>query len=473
MRMPSTKTGMSRCLPRRCWQVAIALLILLTSCVDFPQRLDESVRHSLGATVIAIADTVPAFNFKRFALSKPAGTLKDNIKGMKQSDTLDSAIADLRSASNPLTAVIAPYLAVADIATGAREGVAIGNFNAIQVADVVPVYEMIQKRLSALYMHKNLALSVAMTARRDIGRQLKIIDMPQTKASYAAQAATGVGSVLELRVSEMGFEGGKPLQFYLIAQLRLLRASDIKQLYARKFIYVSDPYPVRYWRRDDANLFAAELQRAYASISQSMVEQVYLLTSLPLASHYHGAVMLAEKVQRIDEACGLAWRAPARVYLPSLPDKPRGKNYFTPLASRRPELQWEAFPRATDKSNNYAQLLKHITHVRYDLRLWRVEPFMPPELVYQRLGLPQPRHKIELTLAPRAQYFLSARARFDIAGQTRATRWSAYHIPYYNVRGVKQLLPQATPSIAVGDLRDPCNLDFIPTANYYRFQTPR
>ena len=463
MRVLSIKTGMCRCLSCWCLPTIVALLVLLTACADFPQRPDESVRHSLGTIVIAIPNTVPVSNFKRFALGKPSGRLKDNIKGVQHGGTLDSAMTDLRTASNPLSAVIAPYLAVADVSTVAREGVAIGNFNAIQAADVVPVQEMIQKRVPALYMHKNLALTLAMTARRDTGQKLNIIDQPRTNSA--------VDSELELRVTELGFEGGKPLQFYLVAQLRLLRASDHKQLYSREFIYVSDPYPVRFWRRDDANLFAAELQRAYASISQSMVEQVFLLTSLPLASHYRGPAKLSEKVQRIDEACGLAWRTPARDFRPSLPDKPRGKNFFTPVASRRPELQWELFPRHADKNGKHEQLLKQIVNTRYDLRLWRVEPNMPPELVYQRLGLPQPRHKIEHTLARNAQYFWSVRARFDIAGQTRATRWSAYRIPYYDVRGIKQLKPQATPVIAVGDLRDPCNLDFIPTENYYRFET--
>jgi len=107
-----------------------------------------------------------------------------------------------------------------------------------------------------------------------------------------------------------------------------------------------------------------------------------------------------------------------------------------------------------------------------DLRLWRVKTYMPPELVYQRMGLMLSRHKVEITLERNAQYFWSSRARFDFAGEIRATRWSAYRIPYYDVRGIKLLKPQATPAIAAGYLRDPCNLDFIPTANYYRFATP-
>ena len=262
------------------------------------------------------------------------------------------------------------------------------------------------------------------------------------------------------------------MQFYLAAQLRLLNASDNKQLYAREFLYVSDAYPILSWRWYDATLFSAELQRAYTSISQSMVEQVFLLTSLPLASHHRGPGKVVDKVQRIDEACGLAWRTPARDFRPRLPAKPRGINYFTLVTSLRPELQWESFPRSADNIGQHAELVKHISNVRYDLRLWRAKTYMPPELVYQRMGLMLPRHKVEITLEHNAQYFWSTRARFDIGGNIRATRWSAYRIPYYDVRGIKQLKPQATPAIAAGYLRDPCNLDFIPTANYYRFATP-
>jgi hypothetical protein len=469
--LSAINTGSDRAMRYRYGQVAAVLFIVLTACADFPPRPDESARQAITATVIALAHSVPQSNFERFARGKPAGTWNGGKGSAQNGGTLGIAKKDMRAAPNPLTAVIAPYLAVADASTVAREGVAIGHFNAIQAADATTLYELIQQTLPSLYMQRNLALSVAMTVRRDTEHQLSIIDEPPTGKTHVGQTHPGVENVLEAHVSGIGFEGGKLLQFYLTAQLRLLRARDGKQLYAREFAYVSDPYPVRAWRKDDAGLFAAELQRAYASISQSMVEQTFLLTALPLASHYQGQARLSEKVQRIDEACGLAWRTPARDFYPS-PDKPLGKNFFIPVASRRPELQWESFPRRADRSEKHAALLQHITDVRYDLRLWRVKPFMPPLLVYQRFGLPRPQHKVEMTLAPEAQYFWSVRARFDVRGETRATRWSAYRIPYYDVHGNKQIKPQATPAIAVGNLRDPCNLDFIPTANYYRFKTP-
>jgi hypothetical protein len=294
--------------------------------------------------------------------------------------------------------------------------------------------------------------------------------------------------VLEVVASEVGLTGGKSLRFYLVAHIRVVRVSDDSQLYQREFVYQSDPYPARLWGENQAALFDEELQRAYASLADSVVEQVFLLTPLPLESRARasGGAGLKDLLGGRD-ACGLAWVSPGRDYhlgrLDMLhPEKNLhpDMNHFPSVASRQPTLVWESFPREEDRVAKDKAGLTGISNVRYDLRLWEVPTDAPPRMIYQRRDLPSPSHTLEQPLAPQSRYFWSARARFDLAGREHGTKWGYFRTPYYALDSSEgSIKPELSPEVVVAPfipgavpMRDPCSLDFIPTSNYYRFQTP-
>jgi len=68
------------------------------------------------------------------------------------------------------------------------------------------------------------------------------------------------------------------------------------------------------------------------------------------------------------------------------------------------------------------------------------------------------------------------RARFDHAGEVHGTKWGCFRYPAYTVEGKVGM--EASPATVLGAFlpgatpRDVCTLDFIPTANHYRFRTP-
>jgi hypothetical protein len=117
--------------------------------------------------------------------------------------------------------------------------------------------------------------------------------------------------------------------------------------------------------------------------------------------------------------------------------------------SLQPLLGWEAFPRAKDREADREEIIRQITEVTYDLRVWETpHQNLPPrqhrgpkgvitdvwdeppglfegELnpIYVRTGLSTPSHRIERPLKPATYYMWTIRARFLLKGQPRVTDW--------------------------------------------------
>ena len=129
-----------------------------------------------------------------------------------------------------------------------------------------------------------------------------------------------------------------------------------------------------------------------------------------------------------------------------------GNYYIWPvLDSPQPTLQWEAFPRPGDIAVDTCQVLAQLSHVSYDLRIWRNVAGFPSELVYARDALPSTTHHIEKQLQTGQDYFWSIRARFAFTDQIRVTAWSRIESP-----------------VPLGSATT--NATTYPDARYYRFR---
>jgi hypothetical protein len=101
---------------------------------------------------------------------------------------------------------------------------------------------------------------------------------------------------------------------------------------------------------------------------------------------------------------------------------------FVKVESRRPTLQWEAFPQPGERNSDTH--LADVRDVTYDLRVWRAGPDdYPGDLVYARDGLPEPRHNVETDLQPDTRYFWTVRGHFNLEGRVRVTPWSTLYRP--------------------------------------------
>ena len=93
---------------------------------------------------------------------------------------------------------------------------------------------------------------------------------------------------------------------------------------------------------------------------------------------------------------------------------------FPEVASGQPVLEWAAYVPPRRATPNATQPER----VSYDLWIWQSRFGRPPLLVYERTGLPTPKHQVECRLKPDNAYYWSVRARVESGGETRLTAWS-------------------------------------------------
>jgi hypothetical protein len=452
----------------------------LAGCAVLPAPPTESSRQSWGHVAIVASPNAPKSNFRYFAAGKASGA----VKGATVGTGLGVATAGAFAAMGTLESVVAPYLAVVSVPVMMVGGGYAGARSAISPDDAKAVEAVIENNLKTLKISDILAKAVHVMAANDARQQTTLLvdagpDTPEANRDYRDRGPADIDVAAEISVTDAGFTGSKQMRFYMVANTHLVRVSDNARLYGRDFVYQSDEYDASQWARDKAALLRMELERAYASLSESMVEQIFLLTDLPVESR----AAQDNKGGALDilggrDACGVAWRSPPHDYHPAISDTSRRSwNRFPVVNTRSPVLEWESFPRADDHRADARGIILEIADVHYDLRVWKVDAGVPPVLVYERRDLRKASHTLETALQPASRYFWSVRARFELSGAPRATRWGYFRAPGYSTDGKTR--PQVSPAAAVGLLtgaggsRDPCTLDFIPTSNYYRFETPK
>ncbi len=266
---------------------------------------------------------------------------------------------------------------------------------------------------------------------------------PDEKPNYGYLKEKGIDTVLEVSVSNVGFEGerGKnPIPLFMSLQTRLIQLTDELEIYSQEFGYKSRTRNFFGWDdfawavSNNQRLLREEFDPCYKNLAGRIVEELFLLYDFPLDSH---------------TVCGLHPKHPECRYS-SWRKRPR----YVEVDSFQPTLQWESFPRPEGLPADEIGLLSRISDVGYDLKIWRVKNDFPVELVYTRQRLLDSSHKIEHPLEPSTRYFWTVRARFKLDGQSRVTKWSYSRMPW---------LPQGL---------DPCTLDHIPVLNHLRFITP-
>ena len=337
----------------------------------------------------------------------------------------------------------------------------------------------VSQSLNSLRISSSLAQSITTATEQATGILLAILDNDAyATPDHKDLHRQGIDSVLAVTVTEVGFSGKATISFHMVADIQIMRTANGEQSYKRQFVYQSDEYEARLWARNQANLLGEELHRAYDSLAESVVEQLFLLTGLTIGSRGGtGAESGLKGILGGRDACGLAWISPTREYRPDIRDtNHQNWNRFPLTANNQPTLIWEAFPREVDKPDAIASFLAGVGNVRYDLRVWAVVTEGPPKLIYERRGLPNTSHTLEDALPQNGRYFWSIRARFDHSGQVNGTKWGCFRSPSYEAHG--SVKAEASPVTVVGALiagstpRDICTLDFIPSSNYYRFRTP-
>ena len=111
------------------------------------------------------------------------------------------------------------------------------------------------------------------------------------------------------------------------------------------------------------------------------------------------------------------------VYPPQTVDLQKKAPVEVVVDSLQPTLAWEALPTEYDRSVNTPKALLRVTDVTYQIRIGSVYT----DWSYSREGLSEPRHMVEVPLAPGEVYAWTVRACFRLDQQPRCTEWAAWN----------------------------------------------
>lgn len=375
----------------------------------------------------------------------------------------------------PLGLALTPYLTAGGAIAGYAGATAIGSDAASEVpAEQGPILDRaLNDVLSDLRLPELTASAVVRSVATFTPFRAEVTDggVPASKdglPSYRSLQDRGFDGAIEISITRIGFVGwgADGISLFVTAEARLIDTKTGNPTWLRGLVYESPTHSFSLWMREDAAVTRVELERAYRTLAERIVDAFVLLTE-PSGSYGGGR----------SHTCGVALLDPE----PVLERGPQNRQRLaTPrVNSLTPTLAWSAValaPRMSD-SNPWATA----RDVRYDLRIWKAVEDAPGNMVYERPGLAGTRHEVEVALEPATTYFWSVRMRGTVDGRLRAVPWSLSRAPPVFS---KPFLRQARfDAFVTGDAVKlhlcrldssiPCEcLDYIPAENFYRFRTP-
>ncbi len=308
----------------------------------------------------------------------------------------------------------------------------------------------INKSLLALKIQETMAKQVQEAGKREISLDFIVFtDMgpssPTDKPDYSPLMNQGVEAVLEVDVKKIGAEyfGGKWADlyyFYMIVQARLVRGS---QSCTQEYKYIIGP-PRTYseWIEAGVEALQKEIERAYEALAEDIVDFVFLYTYFeatdsPLARIYNTGHLMARKWPIpfsgiyntryiLGSMSGIGLMHPEPPDTATFPCSVAFSSESKMINTLQPTFRWETFPTAEDIRVDRKRVVSRISNVTYDLRLWRVNEKSGRELIYEKKGLMDNKHKIECSLKPGSSYVWTVRARFRLDDQHKVTRWATF-----------------------------------------------
>ena len=442
----------------------VSLLFTLCSCMtphprSFTSTIPNEIRTKTRSVAVVPSTSIPTNKFIAFGKGGADGAAKGALGAIKP--YVPSDYVNLMR-TNPVALLIAFPLAAA---AGAIEGAV----KAVPLDDVQKVQATINRAIAELNVQDNLAGQLVLTGSKLTTYQFSLIRSEVDNEKGGAPTIRSLSGqhadiVIDLNVKSLGFLGGKgadpAIHFFMNVAIRAIRTADGAEIYSDNLSHISVPHKVSEWIRNDVDLFRQELEKAYADLADQVLENIFFVQEVHLDTLWSG-----------EEHCMLKPYNPPFCGIDFISHKVS----FSDVDSLQPTFQWEAFPRDKDRKSDAVGMLTRVSETTYDLKIWRGHNGYPEELIYQRLGMSAPErviqtisptgierrvriaeHAIEMTLEPSAEYYWSVRARFNLDGQTRITRWSYSRIPW-------------SPGIP-----DPClSQGGIPITRYFRFKTPK
>jgi len=313
------------------------------------------------------------------------------------------------------------------------------------------------------YLHEFDGTEAAIVPDAVLG-PASVADLP----GYAGAGLADAGSLLELRVSELGFSGSgrkdAPICLRMAVRARKLDAGSLALVDDMQLERTVACFPTAQWLEPDHDLLAA-LADGYRRIAEDVVEEFYLVYQLP---------------QGDGAKPGPAAAVPPYVLAPLVPPPPEvyldidlfqsrrdrqafGGLHFRDVDTLSPEFRWEAFPRAAELD---AEGASAFSDVSYEWRLYTGIlglAVQPGQLLEEVRGLAEPHYAVGSALQPCGWYFWTVRARFRLHGVWRTTEWAGA----YNTAG-----GHYSPSSGRRNYGNTLGFIWPARVLYYPFRTP-
>ncbi len=217
------------------------------------------------------ANVIPETQFKAATRGKLHGAGKGARYGF--SKAIQVPCADLACI------IVLPVVAGATII-----GAGSGAFLAESGSEVKKAEAALNKALGELKVQETFPDRVLQVARDQTRHNFVFL---QDQAPYSSLADKGVDTVLEIGVERVGLVGpsgtvfNPPLMLVVSVHASLIRISDGTKLYRRPWTNYSRKRKFTYWAGDDAQPLREEVDRAYLSLAERIVEDLFLLFYIP------------------------------------------------------------------------------------------------------------------------------------------------------------------------------------------------
>jgi hypothetical protein len=276
--------------------LSVVLLLFQTGCAThpyyLPPPLSEEARAKIGAVAIVSAEFVSEMKF--FAHSR--GRVSGAAKGMAfepsepigffwfPTGSAPSGPAAPGAAGGYAAAIVLGLILVGLLASEVYRAA-----TAVSAEEVEKTESNLRTALMDLQIQKSYAEGFLRTAAEQVPLTFTLIEEagPKTadeRPDYGHLKAQGVDTVVELSVLSIGFEGGggkDPLLWLLLdARVRVIHIPDGTVLYENMLQYRSAKRHFTQWVSEDGMVFSEELGSGYATLSEKIVEEVFLRCDL-------------------------------------------------------------------------------------------------------------------------------------------------------------------------------------------------
>jgi len=173
---------------------------------------------------------------------------------------------------------------------GGAVGTVVGAIKADPAAVIERHEAAARQVLASRALQEALRDRVTTTARAETRRDLVVLPergpaSAEAEARYAGLASEGIGTVLELRVDDVHLDGwgiNPKLWLRLSTRTRLVRTTDEAEIYASSLSYVGGEHrTLEDWIAGDGEALRRELEQAYASLAEKIVDEIFLLMLFP------------------------------------------------------------------------------------------------------------------------------------------------------------------------------------------------